>query len=138
MAVAIGIGSGIATFVSLALEAGIALDSNIRSYKSKEKTVRELRQEVESLNEVLRTLKISIDDVAVDIKALKQVLSRCCETCKEFGQLVAKYTKNSTDQRTSVRDWWKLQYMGKDIVGVKNMLAGYKATLTIALVYVNM
>jgi hypothetical protein len=138
MAEVIGIASGIATFVSLALEASTALGRNIKSYRSKEKKVRELRDEVEGLIEVLRTLKISIDDVAVDIEALKQVLSRCCETCKEFDKLVAKYTKNSTDQRTSIRDWWKLQYMGEDIVGVKNMLAGYKATLTIALVYVNM
>ena len=138
MAEVIGISSGIITLVSLTLESGIALHCTIKSFKSKEKIVRELRDEVKDLNEVLRTLENSISDVAVNFEALERVLNRCRNAYKEFNDLVIKYTQNSTDQRASIRDWWKLRYLGEDIVGFKNMLAGYKATLTIALVFANM
>jgi hypothetical protein len=134
----IGISSGITTLVSLTLQSSTALYSTIKSFQSKEKIVRELRDEVQDLNEVLRTLEKSIGDVAVILEALERVLSRCCNACKEFNDLVVDYTKHSTDQRVSIRDWWKLRYLGGDIAGFKNMLAGYKATLTIALVFANM
>ena len=38
----------------------------------------------------------------------------------------------------SFRDWAKFRYIGDDIVGFKNMLAGYKSTFTITLSDVNM
>ena len=138
MAEVIGTSSGIITLVSLTLKSGTTLYCTIKSFQSKEKIVRELRDEVKDLNEVLRTLENSISDVAINIEALERVLHRCCNACKEFNDLIAKYTQNSTGQRASIRDWLKIRYLGEDIAGFKNMLAGYKATLTIALVFANM
>lgn len=138
MAELIGITSGIITLVSLTLKASGVLYSTITSFQTKEKKVRELRDEVKGLNEVLTTLENSIADIAVDLEAFKKVLQRCCNSCKEFNSLAAKYAGNSTEQRTRLKDWYKLRYMGEDITGFKNTLAGYKATLTIALVYANM
>jgi chromosome segregation ATPase len=134
----IGVSSGIVTLLSLTIESSTVLYRTIKSLQNKEKTVRELRGELHDLVEVLRTLQGSIGNVDVDIEALQAPLQRCRDACEDFKKLVNKYTEHSTDERTSVRDWFKLRYIGEDISGFKNSLACHKSTITIALAYANL
>lgn len=43
-----------------------------------------------------------------------------------------------TYYRTNFRDWARLKYIGVDIDGFRRLLAGYKATINIALTDVNL
>lgn len=138
MAEVVGVASAITTFVTLALESSITLYQTVRSLQSREKVVRELRNEIQDLLGVLQALQESIGNLDVDLTALERPLGRCSNSCAEFNALIKECTQHSTEERSSKRDWLKLRYMGEDISGFKNMLAGYKSTITIALAYANL
>ena len=124
--------------MSLTVESSTALCRTIRSLQNKETAVLELRNEAEDLDSVLRTLEGSIENMAAEVEILRQPLTRCQNTCRDFKRLINESTKHSTEERTSIWDWLRLRYMGEDIKGFKSMLAGYKSTITIALMFNNM
>jgi hypothetical protein len=134
----IGTASALVSLVTAALQSSITLYRTIKSLQNRERLVRDLRNELQDLEYVLRTLEESITATAVDIKALERPLNRCSRACEEFNALIIECTRHSTNDRTSKRDWLKLQYLGDDIAGFRNMLAGYKSTVVIALAHANM
>jgi septal ring factor EnvC (AmiA/AmiB activator) len=138
MAEVVGTASAITTFVTLALEGSLVLYQTIQGLQSREKAIRELRQELQALQEVLQTLWESIGNFDVDLASLEKPLIRCKNACEDFNALIKKCTSRSTEERSSKRDWLKLRYMGEDISGFKNMIAGYKSTISIALAYANL
>jgi hypothetical protein len=138
MAEPIGIASGLVALASFAFQSSLSLYRAVDSFQSNKRIIRELREELESLEGVLKSLQEATTENAVDLPALKLPLLRCGQACREFEALIAKCTTHSGGSKTSIRDWAKLTYMGDDIVGFKNMLAGYKATINIALGDANM
>jgi hypothetical protein len=74
----------------------------------------------------------------VDLSALELPLLRCGNACKEFEQEIIKCSSRSGGSRTSFRDWAKLRYMGDNIDGFRQLLAGYKSTINIALADTNL
>ncbi|KAL2845936.1 hypothetical protein BJY01DRAFT_213790 [Aspergillus pseudoustus] len=138
MAEALGAASAITTFVTLAFQATVVLYQTVKSIGSRERIIRELREELHDLTEVLQTLNELAGYTDIDLTALEGPLERCAGACKDFNVLVVECTQHSSEERYSKRDWLKIQYMGEDISGFKNMLAGYKSTITIALAYVNL
>ena len=135
---AIGLSSGLGSLVSLTVESSTALCGTLKSFQNKETAVRDLRNEAQDLDSVLRTLQETVDDMTVEVDILRQPLTRCRDACRDFNILIKESTEHSTEERTSIWDWLKLRYMGEDITGFKNMLAGYKSTVIIALVFNNM
>jgi hypothetical protein len=133
MAEPIGIASGVLALASFAFQSSVSLYQLIGSFQSTKRSIRELRQELEALDGVLRSLQQAMVNSIVDVPALKLPLLRCGQACREFETLIVRCTAHSGGSRTSFRDWAKLTYMGDDIMGFKNMLAGYKATISIAL-----
>ncbi|KAJ5755875.1 hypothetical protein N7533_005418 [Penicillium manginii] len=77
--------SAITTFVTLALEGTLVLYQTIQSLQSREKVIRELRQELEALQGVLQTLWGSTDNLDVDLASLEQPLTRCKNACGDFN-----------------------------------------------------
>ncbi|KAJ5527004.1 hypothetical protein N7513_011163 [Penicillium frequentans] len=138
MAEVVGTASAIATFVTLALQSSIVLYQTVQSLQSRDKVIRELRQELEALQGVLQALQESTSNLDADLASLEQPLKRCKNACEDFNALIRRCTSHSTEERSSRRDWVKLRYMGEDISGFKNMLAGYKSTISIALAYANL
>ena len=138
MAEVVGTVSAITSLVTLALQSSITLYQTVQSLQSRDKVVRELRQELEALQGVLQTLNESICNFEVDLTTLEQPLTRCNNACAEFNALIKKCTSHSTEERSSKRDWLRLRYMGEDITGFKDMLASYKSTISIALAYANL
>lgn len=138
MAEVVGSLSAVASLLALTLQSSITLYQTIQSLQSRDKTIRELRQELEALQHVLQALGESFSNSEVDLIALEQPLRRCKDACSDFNSLLAKCTSHSTEERSSKRDWLKLKYLGEDIAGFKDMLACYKSTISIALAYANL
>ena len=53
-------------------------------------------------------------------------LLRCGSACKEFQEELLKCSFRSGADRTNFRHWAKLRYMGDDIDGFRQLLAGYR------------
>ncbi|KAH8648324.1 hypothetical protein BGZ60DRAFT_390547 [Tricladium varicosporioides] len=138
MADPISTASGVLALALFAFKSSTVLYQLVDSFRSNQRTVRELKEELEALNGVLQSLQETIPGADVDLTTLKLPLLRCGKACKDFEAVIIKCTAHSSESRTSFRDWAKLKYLGDDIAGFKNMLAGYKSTISIALSHVNM
>lgn len=138
MAEVLGSLSAIMSLATLALQSSITLYQTVQSLQSRDKVIRELRQEVEALQAVLQALHGSIYSFEVDLTALTQPLMRCSNACNEFNTLLMKFAPQSIGERSRKRDWLRMKYMGEDITGFKNMLASYKSTISLALAYANL
>ena len=130
--------SGLLTLVVFAFQSGQSLYKAVASFQSNQRIVRELREELEALDGVLGSLRETVTGADADLTALRLPLLRCGKACRDFEAVIVKCTAHSGGPRTSFRDWAKLKYMGDDIVGFKNMLAGYKSTIIVALGDANM
>lgn len=139
MAEVIGITSGLAGLVSLALQSSTTLFSTVQSLRNREKSIRDLRDALQDLDEVLNILRESISTAPfLNSGIIERPLGRCCKACNDFNALIINCSEHSTDNKFSIRDWAKLRYMGEDVVGFQTMISGYKSTITIALAYANM
>lgn len=133
MADPISIASGLLALATFALQSSKSLYQAVESFQSNGRTIRELREELEALDGVLQSLYQAAAKSNSDLTGLKLPLFRCGKACRDFEAMIIKCTAHSGGSRTSFRDWAKLKYMGDDIIGFKNMLAGYKSTISIAL-----
>ncbi|CAM1503502.1 Fc.00g010930.m01.CDS01 [Cosmosporella sp. VM-42] len=134
MAEPIGLASGLITLISVAFKSSIALYNTIQSFRFQPKRVRDLMGELEALHVVLQMLTETLSRATdTDLSALEIPLRRCSDACKEFEKELLKCCSRSGGDRTSFRDWAKLTYMGDGIDGVRQLLAGYKSTINIAL-----
>ena len=133
MAEPIGIASGLVALATFAFQSSVSLCGVIASFQSNKKIIRELKEELEALDGVLQSLRQATANNVIDLPALILPLLRCGQACQEFEAVIVKCTAHSNGSRTSFRDWAKLTYMGDDIAGFKDMLAGYKSTISIAL-----
>lgn len=138
MAEPISLASGLLALAAFAFQSSKSLYEVVESFHSNQRTIRDLKEELQALDEVLQSLHETATTADTDLTALKLPLLRCGKACKEFEVVIVKCTAHSGGPRTSFRDWAKLIYMGDDIVGFKNMLSGYKSTITIALGDANM
>ncbi|KAE8381498.1 hypothetical protein BDV26DRAFT_78010 [Aspergillus bertholletiae] len=133
MAEPLSLASSLIALAAFAFQTSKSLYQVIESFKSTKRAIRELRFEVESLSQALITLEKAAVENEEQLIALKLPLLRCGKTCQEFEEIINRCTAHSRDQRTSFRDWAKLQYMGGDIADLRTTIAGYKATINIAL-----
>lgn len=139
MAEPIGIASGLLALATFAFQSSIALSNTVKGFKYHPKRVRDLIQELEALSDVLRLLTETVGATTdVDLSILDIPLRRCDNICKEFQQELKKCSLRSGGDRTSFRDWAQLKYMGDDIDGFRQTLAGYKSIISIALNVVNL
>jgi chromosome segregation ATPase len=133
MAEALGLASSLVALTGFAFQASKSLYQVLESFKSTKRTVRELRHELDALNQVIEALQKVAVDHEKDLSTLKLPLLRCGKTCKEFEDVIEKCAPRSDVQRPRFIEWARLQYMGGDISNLKATLSGYKATISIAL-----
>lgn len=138
MADPISIASGALALAIFAFQSSVSLYQTITSFQNKKKDIRELKEELEALGDVIQSLQQIASTDEVQFEALRLPLLRCGKACKDFEEIIVNCTKRSSESRTSFRDWAKLKYMGDDIAGFKNMLTGYKSTISIAIGDVNL
>ncbi|KAE8307456.1 hypothetical protein BDV41DRAFT_569027 [Aspergillus transmontanensis] len=133
MAEPIGLASSLLALATFAFKASLSLYETVNSFRSHAKRVRDLIEELEALSGVLAPLQELLDATTDEnLSVLELPLRRCGNACSEFEQEIIKYSSRSAN-RTSFRDWAKLRYLGDDIDSFRQMLSGYKLTISIAL-----
>jgi chaperonin cofactor prefoldin len=133
----LSIASGVLPLSAFAFISSVSLYQSVRSFQSN-KVIRELKGELEALGNAIQSLRQLVSKDDDQFKTLCLPLLRCGQACKDYEEVIANFTKHSSESKTSSRDWAKLQYLGSDIVGFKNMLARYKATIGIAIGNINL
>ncbi|KAI9709020.1 MAG: hypothetical protein M1828_002554 [Chrysothrix sp. TS-e1954] len=135
MADPISITSGLLTLVTFSVQSSKTLYDVVQSFKSNRKTIRELREELEALENVLQALQQAAEHNHTEFEALKTPVLRCGNACTDCKKILLECSSHSSESgsRSSFRDWARFKYMGYDIAGFKDMLAGYKSTISIAL-----
>ena len=134
----LSIASGSVAIVTAAVQSSKILYQTIQSFRDHPRSIRQLRDELEALDGVLRSLEAFSGSDPSILVPLKLPLTQCAKACVEFQVLIVKCTKHSGDQKTSFRDWAKLRYMDNDVNGFAAMLSGYKSTIAIALADANL
>ncbi|KAM0625559.1 hypothetical protein ACHAPW_008691 [Verticillium nonalfalfae] len=114
------------------------LYQTVQSFRDQPRAVRQLRDELKSLDGVLDSLYDAVEQEEMFFLPLQLPLRQCGKACSEFEALVVKCTTHSDGAWPSVRDWMRLRYMDADIRGFTEMLAGYKSTMSVALAYANL
>lgn len=135
----IGIASGILALATFAFRSSVSLYETVDSFRSHPKRVRDLLGELGALGDVLTGLVDLVkSNSGVDLSILDLPLLRCGNVCKEFQQEVLQCASRSNSSRASFRDWARLTFMGNNIDDFRDLLAGYKATINIALTDANL
>ncbi|KAL5001877.1 hypothetical protein BDV10DRAFT_158922 [Aspergillus recurvatus] len=130
----IGAASGLLTLSTFALDASIKLYNTVKSFHSHPKHVRDLLDELQALTEVLGPLTDTVNArTDVDLSALDFPLLRCGTACNDFEKEIRKCFSRSDNGKATLRGWARLRYMGDDINGFRELLSGYKLTISIAL-----
>ncbi len=139
MAEHIGLASGLLALATFTFQSSITLVKTVQSFQHHPKRVRDLKEELEALIAVLGSLTETVGATTnVDLSALNLPLLQCGNACKAFEQEIVKYSSRPGDSRMNFRDWAKLRYMGDDINGFRQLVAGYKCTIIIALTDANL
>lgn len=138
MADGLSVASGVLALVTFAFQSSTVLYKTVRSYKTQDANARALKNELNDLTGVLHSLLETVTNYPdLNFDCLELPLLRCGKTCEEYGKLIARCTKHSNGTRPSFRDWIGQQYLKGDITDFRDMLAGYKSTINIALANAN-
>jgi hypothetical protein len=139
MAETVSLASGLLTLATFAFQSTVTLYGTVKSFCSQPRHVRDLTEELEALNGVLRLLLENVNaNTDTDLSTLKLPLLRCGSACKDFETELIKCSSGSSDSRTSFREWARLKYMGYDIDGFTRLVARYKLTINVALTDANL
>ena len=130
--------AGVMAVVTFALQSSKILYEAVNGFQRLPQSIKDLKAELKSLHGVLEALKDTVATPGVDLSALELPLRQCGKACVDFEKLVSRCSRHSTDSRRSFRDWARLRYLGDDVEGFQKMIAGYKATVTIALANISM
>jgi hypothetical protein len=135
----ISLASGLLTLATFAFQSSITLYNTIKSFQNRPEHVRSLATELEALQGALHTLNDTLSTTTdIDIAALNLPLLRCGKACEELGEELEKCSSQLGSGRTSFRDWANFRYMGDGIDDFRQLLAGYKSTIIIALTDANL
>lgn len=139
MADPLSLASGLVAIVTATIQSSKILYQTVQSFRDHPRSVRQLRDELQALNGVLQSLEAFAGAEPSLLVPLRLPLEQCTKACADFHKLILKCTRHSgASGNTSFRDWAKLRYMDNDVNGFTAMLAGYKATIAIALADANL
>lgn len=134
MAEPIGLASELLHAATFAFKSSTTFFKTIQSFQNHPTRVRDLKEELGALTAVLGSLTETVGaTTSTELSALNLPLLRCGSACKEFEEEILRYSSRSGVSRASFRDWAKLRYLGDNIDEFRQLLAGYKSTIIIAL-----
>jgi hypothetical protein len=119
--------------ISIALQSSKSLYQAIKSFQSNRRAIRKLIKKLEALDVVLQSLHQKAANGNANLTGLELPLVRYGKVCRDFETVITKCTTHSGGSKTTFRDCEKLNYIGNDIIGFKNILTGYKSIISIAL-----
>lgn len=133
MARPIGVASELLSLVVSSLESSTSLYQTIKGLNSRQKSVRELRDEVKALTTILLSLNHAILESRFDFTALKLPLVRCSNACENVEAFILKSSESEGEMRADFRSWAQTTYREGNITVFKSMVEVYKSTITVAL-----
>jgi Fungal N-terminal domain of STAND proteins len=130
--------SGVVALVTAGLQATSSLLQVIRDFQRAPSTIRQLKEELQSLTEVLKSLQATFDAAPDDFALLGTPLKQCTKACQEFELILLRCAGPEKSARQSFQGWARLKYHGSDINGFKEAIASYKQTISVSLANVNL
>ncbi|OTA03235.1 hypothetical protein A9Z42_0036780 [Trichoderma parareesei] len=126
--------SGVLSLLKAAIDSSRTLQKTTHCVLNNERAIRDLNSEIESLIQILESLKSVATDEGPVISLVKLPLLCCHQICQEFNAVILRCPEASTgDPKTCLRDWTQIKYMGGDIRDFGDVLVGYKSTIAITL-----
>jgi hypothetical protein len=140
MAEAIGAASSILALTIFAYNTSKSLYEAVSSFRSQRRTIQDVQTDLGSLVAVLGLIREQAQGSEDDTKfePLRQPVQCCTTTCQDMQEMLNECTKHAKDGRDSIRDWLNMQYHEKSFQDMKQRLASYKSTLSIAFASINM
>jgi predicted nucleic acid-binding Zn-ribbon protein len=138
MAEVIGVTSGLVALITFGLTATSSLLATIKQFKQASSTITRIGAELTALNNVLNALSSAIEDVDVDVTALKCPIQQCTKLCEEFEKALCDSAGSAEGARENFHSWKKLKVRGGDINDFRDSIEAYKSTISIALCVINM
>lgn len=140
MAEAVGFVSALLSLTILAYDTSKSLYEVVSSFRSQRKAIKDLQIELSSLVTILRSIRTHAEDSEEvrKLEPLRQPLEYCSTICQEMHGMLEACTKHAAQGRDSVRDWLNMRYHEKSFEDMKQRLASYKSTLSIAFESINM
>lgn len=137
MADPLSIASATLAIVTATIQASKLLYQTVHGFNNHQRNTRQLLDELIALRGVLESLQ-DLSNQEGEFPQLKVPLLQCCQACTEFGDLLSRCSKHGDGSKASLRDWARFKYMDSDVRGFTDMLAGYKATVAIAVADANL
>ncbi|KJR86853.1 uncharacterized protein SPSK_01752 [Sporothrix schenckii 1099-18] len=117
--------------ITAAAQATNVLCGTVSRYKERDKMLRQLYNELDDLNKILKSLGAAVDVLDTSMWTLLEgPVKRCGTMCSDFEAAMQKFSAKPT---TGFRDWMKMEFMRGNINTFMDSLARYKATINIAL-----
>ncbi|KAH6973961.1 hypothetical protein EDB80DRAFT_513192, partial [Ilyonectria destructans] len=107
-----------------------SLKDAVNRFKDRDKTFTRLQHELEDLANILNALKEAIDNGVSMMALLQGPVSRCNQVCCEFENTMREFSGKSS---LGFRDWTKMEFMRGNVNDFMDILAGYKATISVGL-----
>lgn len=136
----VSITCAVITVGGFALTSTVQLNKIVHGLQNQNRKTRALQNELTALELILESLLDTINESKPDAAfgTLQDLLKQCGEVCKSYSQLLTKLTKPVTSTRPSIRVWYNQQRYWGDVTEFKEMISAYKATISIAIVNINM
>lgn len=83
-----------------------------------------------------RIEQLSLDETAVT--ELEPILKGCEKACSGLRRAIERCTSHSGGRKCHLGDWTKMRFLGGGIREAKEILAGYKATITVIITSVTL
>ena len=140
MTTGIGEASSILALTIFAFESSKSLYEAVSSFKSRRKDVVDVQTDLGSLVTALELIRQQAQGSQDGDKfePLRHPLQCCLAICQEIQETLNVCTRHTKKGREGVRDWLHMQYHEKSFSDMKQRLASYKSTLSIAFASMNM
>ncbi|KAK5215126.1 hypothetical protein LTR96_011229 [Exophiala xenobiotica] len=130
----VGEAASVLALAIFAYDTSKSLYEAVSSFKSQRKAIQDLQADLGALVTVLDLIgqQIRGSNEEHKFEPLRQPIRCCTSTCEDMQEMLNTCTRHTKDDHDSMRDWLKMQFHGKNFADMKQRLASYKSTLSIA------
>lgn len=135
MADPLSISASVLAIITAAIQSTNSLCATVGRFKERNKTLRNLQDELEDLARILNSLEQAVGTDAAILSLLQGPVERCSRLCSEFEQSMKGFSSRS---QIGFRDWAKMEFRRGNISEFAETVGGYKATISVGLGIITM